>query len=171
MKYSLDDLLQMNVSWQKTDFLFFWGHANRTEKLAKSSLSQWYPASFIVDGAYYNCAEQYMMAEKARLFGDEAVRSQIFSEYHPMAIKKLGRKVRNYDDAVWKARRFDVVVEVIWPNFHRTANSVISCWGQERKYWLKPVPMIMSGVWDWMKIQPKPVVPASGKVPVCSVLP
>lgn len=111
MKYSLDDLLQMNVSWQKTDFLFFWGHANRTEKLAKSCLSQWYPASFIVDGAYYNCAEQYMMAEKARLFGDEDVRSQILSEYHPMAIKKLGRKVRNYDDAVWKARRFDVVVE------------------------------------------------------------
>ena len=71
MKYSLDDLLQMNVSWQKTDFLFFWGHANRTEKLAKSCLSQWYPASFIVDGVYYNCAEQYMMAEKARLFGDE----------------------------------------------------------------------------------------------------
>ena len=78
MKYSLDDLLQMNVSWQETDFLFFWGHANRTEKLAKSCLSQWYPASFIVDGAYYNCAEQYMMAEKTRLFGDEAVRSQIF---------------------------------------------------------------------------------------------
>lgn len=111
MKYSLDDLLQMNVSWQETDFLFFWGHANRIEKLAKSCLSQWYPASFIVDGAYYNCAEQYMMAEKARLFGDESVRSQILSEYHPMAIKKLGRKVRNYDDAVWKARRFDVVVE------------------------------------------------------------
>lgn len=62
-------------------------------------------------GGYYNCAEQYMMAEKARLFGDEDVRSQILSEYHPMAIKKLGRKVRNYDDAVWKARRFDVVVE------------------------------------------------------------
>lgn len=28
-----------------------------------------------------------------------------------MAMKKLGRKVRNYDDSIWKEKRYDVVVK------------------------------------------------------------
>ena len=74
-------------------------------------MSQWFPCSFVVDGQYYNCAEQYMMTEKARIFGDEEIRQQILAEYSQMAMKKLGRKVKNYDDAVWKSVRFDVVVK------------------------------------------------------------
>ena len=34
-------------------------------------LSQWFKSGFVVDGESYRCAEQYMMAAKARLFGDE----------------------------------------------------------------------------------------------------
>ena len=52
-----------------------------------------------------------MMAEKARIFGDEEIRQQILAEYSQMAMKKLGRKVRNYDDEIWKEKRFDVVVK------------------------------------------------------------
>jgi ribA/ribD-fused uncharacterized protein len=52
------------------------------------------------------CDDDKEDLDKATLMLDK-----ILSEYHPMAIKRLGRKVRNYDDAVWKARRFDVVVE------------------------------------------------------------
>ena len=33
-----------------------------------SYVSQWSPSSFVVDGVSYFRAEQYMMAEKARLF-------------------------------------------------------------------------------------------------------
>ena len=43
-------------------FTFFWS----------GPFSQWHPSPFIIDGVTYNCAEQYMMAEKARhhvLFG------------------------------------------------------------------------------------------------------
>lgn len=79
--------------------------------MSKVCLSQWFQCSFIVDGQYYNCAEQYMMAEKARIFGDEEVRQQILAEYSQMAMKKLGRKVRGYDDLIWKAKRFGVVVK------------------------------------------------------------
>lgn len=52
-----------------------------------------------------------MMAEKARIFGDEEIRQQILAEYSQLAMKKLGRKVRNYDDVTWKEKRFDVVVK------------------------------------------------------------
>ena len=52
-----------------------------------------------------------MMAEKASIFGNEEIRQQILTEYSQLAMKKLGRKVRNYDDVTWKEKRFDVVVK------------------------------------------------------------
>ena len=111
MAYTIETLLRMKANWTYSDFVFFWGHEDRGEGLTKACLSQWFPCSFVVDGQYYNCAEQYMMAEKARIFGDEEIRQQILAEYSQMAMKKLGRKVKNYDDAVWKSVRFDVVVK------------------------------------------------------------
>ena len=117
MAYNIDTLLRMKANWTYSDFVFFWGHTDRGEGLTKACLSQWFPCSFVVDGQYYNCAEQYMMAEKARIFGDEEMRQQILAEYSQMAMKKLGRKVKNYDDAVWKSVRFDVVVKGILAKF------------------------------------------------------
>ena len=38
-------------------FTFFFG--------AESPFSQWHPAVFTLDGVEYNCAEQYMMSQKA----------------------------------------------------------------------------------------------------------
>lgn len=109
--YNINILLQKKMDWNASDFVFFWGHTDRGAGLTKACLSQWFPCSFVVDGQYYNCAEQYMMAEKARVFGDEEVRQQILSEYNQMTIKKLGRKVSGYNDEVWRNVRFDVVVK------------------------------------------------------------
>ena len=39
-------------------YTFFWN--------AQSPFSQWYGCRFTVDGVDYNCAEQYMMQQKAR---------------------------------------------------------------------------------------------------------
>lgn len=111
MAYNREKLLQMKANWKNSDFVFFWGHTNRGEGLTKACLSQWFPCFFVVDGQYYNCTEQYMMAEKARIFGNEEIRQQILAEYSQLAMKKLGRKVRNYDDVTWKEKRFDVVVK------------------------------------------------------------
>jgi predicted NAD-dependent protein-ADP-ribosyltransferase YbiA (DUF1768 family) len=36
-------------------------------------LSQWYPALLTLDGNTYPTAEHWMMASKARLFGDRAI--------------------------------------------------------------------------------------------------
>lgn len=49
----------LTESGRKTDdkFTFFFG--------AESSFSQWHHATFTVDGFEYNCAEQYMMHQKA----------------------------------------------------------------------------------------------------------
>ena len=71
---------------------------------------QWTESVFVVDGVTYVCAEQFMMAEKARLFGDEATRARILAAASPREHKALGRKVRNFDDAVWKANRERIVM-------------------------------------------------------------
>jgi len=111
MKYNKEQLLNQRLTLTCDDFVFFWGHEDRGKGLTKVCLSQWYQCPFVVEGQYYNCAEQYMMAEKARIFGDEEIRQQILAEYSQMAMKKLGRKVRDYDDEIWKEKRFDVVVK------------------------------------------------------------
>ena len=111
MKYNKEQLLNQRLTLTRDDFVFFWGHEDREKGLTKVCLSQWYQCPFVIEGQYYNCAEQYMMAEKARIFGDEEIRQQILAEYSQMAMKKLGRKVRNYDDEIWKEKRFDVVVK------------------------------------------------------------
>ena len=111
MKYDKSQLIYQGCNLTRDNFVFFWGHEDRSKGMSKVCLSQWFQCSFIVDGQYYNCAEQYMMAEKARIFGDEEVRQQILAEYSQMAMKKLGRKVRGYDDLIWKAKRFGVVVK------------------------------------------------------------
>ena len=111
MKYNKTQLTDHGCCLTRDDFVFFWGHEDRGNGLSKVCLSQWYQCPFVVDGQYYNCAEQFMMAEKARIFGDEEIRQQILAEYSQMAMKKLGRQVRNYDDSTWKEKRFDIVVK------------------------------------------------------------
>jgi ribA/ribD-fused uncharacterized protein len=85
---------------RKNGYIFFWGDWP----------SNWHMSSFVVDGVTYNCMEQFMMAEKARLFGDELVLGKILASPYPRAQKEFGRKVRGYDDARWSAARYEVVL-------------------------------------------------------------
>jgi ribA/ribD-fused uncharacterized protein len=93
------------------EYLFFWGHRPRKDhKLGPSCLSQWWRCAFDLDGQRYSSAEQYMMAEKARLSGDAEALAVILSADEPGRIKALGRQVRGFDEARWTAARFDIVV-------------------------------------------------------------
>lgn len=85
------------------EFVFFWGH-KPVDKIGKNCLSQWFPCKFKVDGIEYNCAEQYMMAEKARMFNDDETLALILAETDPRNIKALGRKVKNFDADLWSSK-------------------------------------------------------------------
>lgn len=74
-------------------FTFFWD----------GPFSQWHPCTFTLDDIEYNCAEQYMMAEKARLFGDEETLAEILEADDPRTQKALGREVAGFDVDVWQA--------------------------------------------------------------------
>ncbi len=93
-------------------YLHFWGHSPRPDgRVGASCLSQWWPSPFTVDGVAYATAEHWMMAGKARLFGDAEGERRVLAAGHPAQAKKAGRLVRGFDDAIWARERFGIVVE------------------------------------------------------------
>ncbi|NGZ76403.1 NADAR family protein [Saccharibacillus alkalitolerans] len=110
MIYTLEELRKAHGAGTRLKYLLFWGHTPKTPGTVDAScLSQWWPSRFAVDGIEYSCAEQYMMAEKARLFGDEDARDKILGAKHPKQMKAFGREVRNFDDTVWKKEAYGIV--------------------------------------------------------------
>jgi ribA/ribD-fused uncharacterized protein len=92
-------------------FLPFWGHTAAGGALRAACLSQWYPAPFKVGGERYATAEHWMMACKARLFGDAAALEALRLAPLPSEAKALGRSVRGFDAARWSSVAFDFVVQ------------------------------------------------------------
>lgn len=92
-------------------WLLFWGHRPPAGGgVGKGCLSQWWPCAFVVDGVEYTSAEQWMMAAKARLFGDFPAEERILAARSPAEAKKLGRSVRGFDEQIWADQRFELVV-------------------------------------------------------------
>ena len=108
---SLDELKRQIHAGVRFPHLYFWSHEGPADRdVGKSCLSQWYPARFRVDSVAYPSAEHYMMAEKARFFGDSAKRQQILQAPTPAAAKALGREVGNFDADRWSQARVDIVI-------------------------------------------------------------
>ena len=80
--------------------------------------SNWYKCTFIdQDGIEYSCSEQYMMAEKAKLFGDDAVWEKIMACNNPRDHKNLGRKVKNFDKEKWEKYAREIVYQGLYYKF------------------------------------------------------
>lgn len=121
MKYSLSWLISEYEKLQQQDksfdYLFFWGHKpTKDGSLSKTIFSQWWKKEFSVNGIIYPTAEHLMMAEKARLFQDKEMLEEILNAKTPAEAKKLGRKVRNFDNQIWEENRSKIVVE---GNYHK----------------------------------------------------
>lgn len=110
MRYDISTIIQRYNIGEQLEYVFFWGHHCKTNDVTKACLSQWFPCFFEVDGVVYNCAEQYMMAEKARVFRDEETRTKILASSDPKSIKTLGREVKNFISEKWISVSKDIVV-------------------------------------------------------------
>ena len=93
-------------------WLLFWGHKPTYDgSISKSSFCQWWEGHpFDVDGIRYLTAEHFMMAEKARLFGDDGVLTEILAADNPGLAMKLGRKVSSFDVSAWNKARSEIVI-------------------------------------------------------------
>ena len=143
MKYTLETLQRaydMHAFVDSQDFVFFWGHHEKGDKITKACFSQWYPSYFVIDGIRYNCAEQYMMAEKARVFKDEVTREKILQATEPDVIKKLGRKVQNFDAGIWNVESYKVVVRGNLAKFGQNENLKAVLLSTEKKVLVEASP-------------------------------
>jgi ribA/ribD-fused uncharacterized protein len=66
------------------------------------------------------CTEQYMIASKAWIFGDEEIKKEILESRDPKTMKSLGRKVRNFDPIIWEITRHSIVLN---GNYHKFAQN------------------------------------------------
>lgn len=83
-------------------FTFFW----------KSPLGQWNKSPFIDEnGIQYSCAEQYMMYNKAILFGDLETAQKIMNTTSPKEQQALGRIVKNFDKDIWDLNAKSIVIK------------------------------------------------------------
>jgi len=107
-----DQLVGLERAGTLPPLVMFWGHRPRQGATGPGPwvLSQWFPAEFTVDGRRYATAEHWMMAEKARLFGDEVAESQVFATGDPAEVQSVGRSVQGFDHDRWVAHRFGAVV-------------------------------------------------------------
>jgi ribA/ribD-fused uncharacterized protein len=105
-------LIKRIEAGERFSYVCFWGHSvPKDGSVGKTCFSQWYPAAFEVEGEAYPTAEHWMMASKAKLFCDSEILAQILEAPDPRSAKALGRKVRNFDDKVWKANARRLVTE------------------------------------------------------------
>lgn len=86
-------------------------------------LSNWYPAEFTIDGVKYNCGEQYIMYQKAKLFNDSETALIILKETEPSCQKALGRSIKNFDAKIWDLSKYDIVKRGLREKF--TQNTVL----------------------------------------------
>ncbi len=118
MKYSNQTIKESFNREEKLKFLFFWGHQpNKDGSVGKGCFSQWWPSEFTINNVLFKTAEHYMMAEKARLFKDDEILKEILDVEHPHDAKKLGRKVQNFDPAIWDEHKFEIVVNGNYEKF------------------------------------------------------
>ncbi|MCL2116695.1 MAG: NADAR family protein [Methanobrevibacter sp.] len=103
-KYSKDKLLA--TLREPIDCVLFWNPDNTP----KSCLSQWTKSDFNVGVSKYNCTEQYMMAEKALFFEDHENKQKIMELDNPHEMKKLGRKVKNFNSEEWNKVKYSIVL-------------------------------------------------------------
>lgn len=82
-------------------------------------LSNWYLSDFVVDEVRFSSMEQYMMYQKAIVFGDKAIAKNILAVTDAAEIKALGRKVSNYEDVVWNGVRQIIIYRGLLEKFRQ----------------------------------------------------
>ena len=108
------DVIKAFNNKEEQDFLFFYGHTNKTNSVNQTCLSQWYEdTEFEDDFAYYYTCEHYMMVHKSLTMNPKDMETvdKMIAVKSPGAVKKMGRQVKNYDQKKWNEKKFDIVVQ------------------------------------------------------------
>lgn len=84
----------MNMKTEATienGYVLFWG----------GCFSNFYPCKIVHDGIEFKSSEQLFMYQKAKYFHDDETAAEILKADTPKEAKKLGRKVKGFNDRDW----------------------------------------------------------------------
>ena len=112
-----DILKEVNIT---DDYVAFWG----------SVFSNFYPCDIHVTedwwgnpiDIHFSCSEQYFMWLKATNFKDDEIAEKIVKAKTPQEAKKLGRQVKNFDDAEWCEIREAAMWNAVWLKFSQNGD-------------------------------------------------
>ena len=85
-------------------------------------MSNFYRTDFIdKDGIKFNCSEQYFMYHKCKTFepDNKLLLETILIETSATKIKKLGRQVKNFNDIIWKEKRYNIMLDGLRLKFNQ----------------------------------------------------
>ena len=96
--------IYMHHLLRKQATVFFW-----KDDEENGCFSNWFSRKLVIDDFEYLFVEQYMMAQKAKLFHDSERYTAILRSTQPWECKDLGKKVKPFDSNAWDAVKYDVV--------------------------------------------------------------
>jgi ribA/ribD-fused uncharacterized protein len=100
---------------QSISFLFFWKPEEK-----HGIFSNCYVSPFTVGEITYLSAEHYLIAEKAKLMGDEKTRALILATQSPEKINALGRQIKPWIEDLWVKNRRRIMFEALKAKFTST---------------------------------------------------
>jgi len=96
-----------------TDTIYFW----KTGEHPYGAFSNWAATPFEAEGWKFATAEHYIMWRKATLFGDDHTAHRVLLAATPIEAKAFGRRVRGFDDDVWRMRRDGIAHDALLHKF------------------------------------------------------
>ena len=104
----------MDMHWKdpEPECVFFWHEYD-----VNGCFSNWYTSPFVIDDFCYDHVEQYLMAQKAKLFHDARAYTAILKATNPKECKRLGREVKPFDAATWDKVRYKVLLAGVRAKF------------------------------------------------------
>lgn len=94
--------------------VFFWH-----EYEENGCFSNWYSSPFVIDDFCYLHVEQYIMAQKAKVFHDPKIYTKILRASSPADCKSLGKQVQNFQEDVWEAHRYGILKTALGAKFRQ----------------------------------------------------
>uniref|UniRef100_A0A914N7H6 NADAR domain-containing protein n=1 Tax=Meloidogyne incognita TaxID=6306 RepID=A0A914N7H6_MELIC len=76
-----------------------------------------FSSEFTILGRTFNTVDQYLEWQKARFFGDMEIASELLLTRNPTAIRRIGKRVRNYNQEEWSIVRNKVLYTGLWAKF------------------------------------------------------
>jgi hypothetical protein len=124
---------------------------------ANSPLSNHHLSPFTTGGEKYNCAEQYIMVQKARLFNDQAAVKRISEASNPVEQKRIGKQIKGLNRQMWENEASNLIIPGLIEKYLQnkscqdtllaTGNKIIAE-GSKDKFWGVGVSLFSRQIWN-----------------------